>query len=118
MPRKKRGSLILDKAERRAAALKSINLMLDLGGELTLSSYSTQIEDLRAHVTEYNTLLSNLDRLSNEILAKERSLGDLSELMLMGVATRFGKNSNEYEMAGGVRKVDRKRPVRKAAVNE
>jgi hypothetical protein len=29
--------------------------------------------------------------------------------MLVGVAAKYGKNSNEYKMAGGVRKADRKR---------
>jgi hypothetical protein len=112
MPRKKRGSIILEKAERRAVALESIHTELDLGSNLTLQLYTTQIDGLRDHLDEYNKLLSNLDRVSNEIIEKERSLRDLSELMLMGVATRYGKSSNEYEMAGGIRKVDRKRPVR------
>ncbi|MBC7969267.1 MAG: hypothetical protein H7Z11_03885, partial [Verrucomicrobia bacterium] len=37
---------------------------------------------------------------------------DLSEQVLMGVVTKFGKNGNEYGMAGEVRKADRKRPKR------
>jgi hypothetical protein len=34
-----------------------------------------------------------------------------------GVAYKFGKESDEYEKAGGVRKSERKRPVRKASAN-
>lgn len=115
MPRKKRSSSVLAKAEQRAAALKSISETLDLSYGLTLESFTTQIEGLRALLAEYNTVLSNLDKAANEITTNERSLSDLCELMLMGVATKYGKNSNEYEMAGGIRKSDRKRPVRTKA---
>lgn len=38
---------------------------------------------------------------------------DYSERILLGVAMKYGKNSDEYEMAGGIRKSERKRPVRK-----
>jgi hypothetical protein len=31
-----------------------------------------------------------------------------------GVASKYGKDSNEYEKAGGTRKSERKRPMRKA----
>lgn len=116
MPRKKRSSNVLAKAEQRAAALKSISETLDLSYGLTLESYTMQIEGLRTQLAEYNTVLSNLDKVANEITTAERALSDLSELMLLGVATKYGKNSNEYEMAGGVRKIDRKRPVRSKSV--
>jgi hypothetical protein len=32
--------------------------------------------------------------------------------MLAGVAAKYGKDSDEYEKAGGVRKSERKRPTR------
>jgi hypothetical protein len=35
--------------------------------------------------------------------------------MLAGVLTKFGKDSLEYEKAGGVRKSKRKRPTRQVA---
>jgi hypothetical protein len=41
-------------------------------------------------------------------------LGELSEKMLIGVAFKYGKDSREYEMAGGVRKSER---VRRSSVN-
>lgn len=33
--------------------------------------------------------------------------------MLAGVASKYGKDSNEYEMAGGTRKSEIKRPAKK-----
>ena len=56
-----------------------------------------------------------MDGAYNNFLAEEASLRDLSERMLAGVAAVYGKNSDQYEQAGGVRKSERKRPVRKQA---
>ncbi len=41
---------------------------------------------------------------------------DLTEQMLIAVAYKYGKNSSEYTMAGGVTKTTRKRVVRKPNV--
>ncbi len=38
----------------------------------------------------------------------------VSERMLIAVAAKYGKDSYEHEMAGGIRKSERKRPTRKA----
>jgi hypothetical protein len=38
--------------------------------------------------------------------------------VLLGVAYKYGKDSEEYEMAGGVRKSKRKRPVRAVPTTE
>jgi hypothetical protein len=112
MPRRKRTSPILNKAEKRSVAIRSISETLDMGNGLSIENYAEQIQALRQLMDEYNMILSQLDRVTNDIIGAEKSLNDLSELMLMGVATTYGKDSNEYEMAGGVRKSERKRPVR------
>jgi len=44
-----------------------------------------------------------------KILEFERSLADLSDPMLLGVVSQFGRNSSEYEAAGGVRKSEQVR---------
>jgi uncharacterized protein YukE len=102
-----------DQANTRLSALKSIDPALDLGSGLTVQHYETQVMALRNKLNAYNTMLSAVDQLSNEANALETALQDLSERMLLGVATKFGKNSNEYEMAGGTKKSERKKPVRK-----
>lgn len=109
MSRQKRSSKILEKAEVRAARLRSIDPTLNLGDGLTLAEFSQLIEQLRTRLADYNAALSSVDKVRNEVLDLERKLGDVTEHMLLGVATKFGKNSNEYEMAGGVRKDRRKR---------
>ena len=114
MARIKRSSATVEKATQRASALSSINASLDLGNGLTLGDYTDSIASLKAKMDVYNATLSLADGQLNTLGDGEKALADLSDRMLGGVASKFGKNSNEYEMAGGVRKSDRKRPVRKA----
>jgi hypothetical protein len=109
MARRKRSSRILDKAQRRIAGLKSIDLALNLGNGLTIQSFLTLIEETRQKLEAYNTALSMVDQTYNNALEAERSLSELSERMLIGVASKYGKSSNEYEMAGGARRYDRRR---------
>lgn len=109
MSRRKRSSAILNKAELRIAALKSIDTSLDLGNGLTVQSFSEVIEDTRQQLEAYNTALSTVDQTRNIVAENEKILAELCERMLAGVASKYGKNSDEYQMAGGVRKSDRKR---------
>ena len=100
-------------ANTRLSALKSIDPTLDLGSNLTVPNYETKVLNLRDKLSTYNTTLSLLDQLYNELNTLELDLKDISERMLLGVGSKFGKNSNEYEMAGGTKKSERKKPVRK-----
>ncbi|MEH2182149.1 hypothetical protein [Nostoc sp.] len=43
-------------------------------------------------------------------------MADYSEKILRGIAYKYGNNSHEYQMAGGIRKSDRKRTVRQNVV--
>ena len=103
---------MLEKAVRRAAGINSIDPNLDLSNGLTLSAFSTLIETMRTKENAYNSALSNLDKLYHEMLQTERELGDMAEHMLLGVATRYGKSSVEYGMAGGVPKNQRRKRLR------
>jgi hypothetical protein len=112
MARRKRTSQVLEKAVRRAAGMSSIDSALDLGNGLSLPAFSTLIETMRSRENDYNSALSNLDRLYREMLQTERELADMAEHMLLGVATRYGKSSVEYGMAGGVPKNQRRKGLR------
>jgi HAMP domain-containing protein len=107
MARKKRTSRILEKAELRSAGLKAISPTLDFGDTRNLSNLTQVMEQLRTKIDSYNTALSIIDSSQGEIEELEKTLGDLCEKMLIGVAFQYGKDSHEYEMAGGVRKSDR-----------
>ena len=117
MARIKRKSPAAEKATLRADALASISNTLDLGSGLTLASYKAAIKAIAdpdtGKLAAYNTALSTLDGQLKDLQASEKSLNNLSESMLAGVGVKFGKDSLEYEKAGGVRKSERKKPVRK-----
>ena len=116
MPRrKKKRSLTIDKAQSRQASLLSIAPDLNFGNNLTTKAYGQLLQETREALIVYNTLLSEIDRAYNGFQALEKSLADMTDRMLTGVATQFGKNSDEYEMAGGTRKSDRRRSQRPSA---
>ncbi len=107
MSRKKRTSRVLERAELRAAGLKAVDTAMDFGDARTVANLTAQIEQLRSKLDAYNIALAIIDSYKTEIEALEKSLGDLTDKMLIGVAFKYGKDSREYEMAGGVRKSER-----------
>ncbi len=115
MARQKRSSRVLDKAQRRLSGVRSINETLELTQKLTTQNYSEYVNSLNSKLNAYNQALSEIDALQIEVNEAEDFLAEYSEQMLMGIAAEFGKDSIEYEKAGGVRKRDRKRPTRKTA---
>ncbi|MFT3868896.1 MAG: hypothetical protein QM715_10605 [Nibricoccus sp.] len=115
--RKRTSSRALQNASARAAGIESIDPALDLGGGLTVAAYNAAIQDARDKQTKYNTLLAESDEAANVFEAAEANLRDLTERMLAAVSAKFGRDSNEYEQAGGKRKSDRKRAVRAVAAS-
>ena len=106
MSRQKRTSRILEKAQLRSAGLKSIVPNIKFDENYSLEKMIDSIEQLRNKLDVYNTALSVVDSSRTEIEEMEKSLSQLSEKMLMVVAIKYGKDSREYEMAGGVRYSD------------
>lgn len=113
MAMKKRNSKILDSAEMRASNLEAIDPNLDLGGGLTLTKFKQLIADGRAKLNAYNQTLTLADQQGNDVGAAERAAKDYSTRMLAGIGATRGTDSNEYEMAGGTRKSERKRATSK-----
>jgi ABC-type hemin transport system substrate-binding protein len=112
MSRLKRTSRILEKAQLRSAGLKSIVPSIKFDEDYSLEKLISSIEQLRNKLDVYNTALSAVDSSKTEIEEMEKNLSQLSEKMLMVVAIKYGKDSREYEMAGGVRNSDRIRKIR------
>ncbi|WP_035139294.1 hypothetical protein [Fischerella sp. PCC 9605] len=113
MAQRKRNSSALTKAERRIEGLQTINPDLDFGNGLSIATYNTMVNELREKLAAYNQARTMVDKTHNALVDAERALNNYSEHMLLSVASRYGKNSDEYEMAGGTRKSDRRkaRPV-------
>ncbi len=107
MTRKKRNSRALENAELRAAGLKAIDPTMNVDDVRNIAYFTAQIDQLRSKIDGYNTALVEIDSFKTEIEILEKNLSDLSEQMLTAVAFKYGKESREYEMAGGVRKSER-----------
>ncbi|OUL25249.1 hypothetical protein [Nostoc sp. 106C] len=107
MPRQKQKSRVLEKAVLRTYGLKAIDPNIDFGNNRNLENMTQIIEKLRSKIQSYNTAVCVVNAYKSEIKELEKTLGDLSAHMLLGVAVKYGKDSYEYEMAGGVRKSER-----------
>ncbi|MEH2260914.1 hypothetical protein [Nostoc sp.] len=122
MSRKKRTSRVLEKAELRSAGLKAIDSNMNFGDDCDLQNLSQAIEQLRTMLDAYNIALTVIDSSKTKIDTMEKTLSNLTDKMVRGVAFKYGKDSSEYEMAGGVRDSERVRKSRlsrlKAVVGE
>jgi hypothetical protein len=112
--RKRLVSRVLEKAEQRVAGLKSIDPNFMFDNNLNLQVMEQKIEQLRSSMKAYNNALSMLETSRNELKELEKKLNEFSQRMLLGIAVKYGLDSYEYQMAGGVRKSDR---IRRSRIN-
>jgi hypothetical protein len=110
--KKRQQSKIVDKANKRNDGIKSIGPEIDLGNGLTVTAFTAEIAKVESQRQAYNTLLSDVDGALSKLNEAEKALGDFSKRMLNGVGSKYGYDSIEYEKAGGIRKSERKRPVK------
>ncbi len=112
MPRKKRSSRILKKAQFRVAGLKAIDPNLNFDETCNLQNLTQLIEQFHNMLNDYNAAVAIVDSSKKKLDEMEKILSQVSDKMLMGVGFKYGKNSDEYELAGGVRESERIRKSR------
>ena len=100
-------------AQQRVNGMVSVEPLLDLGNGISVNSMTAEIRAVTDSISEYNTLIATLDERSNLIEESVKRLRDMTRRTLAGAEFKYGTDSNEYEMIGGTRKSDRKRPARK-----
>ena len=103
MAYKRKTSNVIKNAQIRATNLEAISATLDLGNSLTLASLQTEIAAAQALLDDYNIKLAQADAALNDFKAKEKELSKLNARLLAAVGVIYGKDSNEYEQAGGTR---------------
>jgi hypothetical protein len=101
MPRQKRNSQIIEKAQRRLESLRSVDPFLNFGNNLSVSTYTEYIEQGHQAIAKYNTLLSMVDEAQQDLERLEQQIADISTRLLQSVGARYGKRSVEYMKAGG-----------------
>ncbi|MBD2163847.1 hypothetical protein H6G04_05445 [Calothrix membranacea FACHB-236] len=110
MRQQRRNSRALTKAERRIEGLQMIDPDLDFGNEFSIANYNGMVQQLREKLAAYNQAKTLVEKTQTALVDAERVLNNYSEHMLLNVASRYGKNSDEYGMAGGTRKSERRKP--------
>ena len=108
----RKSSKVLAEALERASNLRAIDPNLDLGNGLTLAAYDAKITHLQTSQDTYNGKLAQADASGNDFRADEKDVRNMSSMMLSAVKVKYGRDSNEYEMAGGTRLSDRKKRSR------
>jgi len=114
MARLKRTSAVLEAARKRLSGLKGITPKADFGPNLTETIYTAKIDSVAARLAAYNQKLAELDQDQNDLQAEEAELNDLNRRFLSAGEATYGPDSNEYEMLGGTRKSERKKPTKKS----
>lgn len=101
MARQKKTAHVADKSEHRLAGLKAIDPNLDLGEGCSVEVIQDTIDQLRDKVNQHNNALSIVDSTQIDIQNLEKQLNQLIQKSLLGVAFKFGRDSDEYRLAGG-----------------
>lgn len=115
---KRKTSQVITEAQTRFANMQAIDPDLDLGNGLTLAAFESEISSNQNQLDDYNAQLAKADGAGNDFKAGEKNLRTLSSRMLAAVGVKYGKDSSEYEMAGGTRtseKKKKKKPEKKDA---
>lgn len=107
---KRKGSHVINEAQTRAAGMQAIDPNLDLGNNLILADFENEISSVQTLLDDYNAQLAKADAAANDFKAAEKNLRTQSSRMLAAVGVKYGKDSNEYEMAGGTRTSEKKKP--------
>jgi hypothetical protein len=110
MARKRRTSAVFETSRQRFAGLKSVTPAPDFGGNLNEAGFQAVITDFTTELDSYNQNNAALDEQQNRVDAKEEKLNDYNKRILAAVGAHHGPDSNEYEMVGGTRLSDRKKP--------
>ncbi|MCX8470304.1 MAG: hypothetical protein ORN55_00865 [Chitinophagaceae bacterium] len=118
MARIKKQSRIISNAKTRLSALVSIDPNMDLGNGLTATIYEKAITLGTDLLSDYNTTLSTVDEKLNKAQAQELVISDLSERMLAGVASKYGKIAMSTKWLEALKKVSAKNQLKKVVVKQ
>ena len=111
--RKKQPTKAMKELEQRIAGMKASDPAMDAGNGVSVAAGEALLTEARTLLENYNIKLAEGDDLLNQFTAKNREAGKFNSKVLPAVGLKYGKDSSEYEMAGGKRESERKKPVRK-----
>lgn len=84
-------------------------------GTLSIEQIQRQIEEFETINDSITAAEVNLTRLRNDRHGKRKELNESRKRILSAIRGLYGDDSNEYEMVGGTRLSERRRPSRAAS---
>ena len=93
-------------------AWKKIDPVLKIG-DLTTAALAADLAQLQSQQAQMNALKAQLTDLRNQRDATCMGIWDKVKRVRAGVKGIYGDDSSQYEMVGGTRRSERKRPTRK-----
>jgi hypothetical protein len=111
MPSKKYPTDITDETQAVLEAWREIDPALQIGG-LALATLEAELSQARAVYAQIDALDARFTDLRNQRDVLGQELWDKLKRVRAGVKGLFGDDSSQYEMMGGTRLSDRKRPTR------
>lgn len=115
MVRAKKKSDTIDQTRARLSGMKSIHENLDLGHGCSTKTVEAKLNEATKALEVLNKLKAQTTEAGNDFERIEKELSQLSKKILLGAAMKYSQDSDEYEMVGGVRLSDRKRPKARSA---
>lgn len=116
--RRKHETKVMKTAKVRIAGIQAFDPAFTLGNNKDVTAYESKVNTCQDILDDYNSKLADLDELLNRFIDEENKLRSLNAEMLAGVKAIHGWDSNQYEMAGGVRRSERKKWTRRNTQSE
>ena len=102
---------LIDEALKLKEVLESIGKPLP--GGVSVGNLENLITELQTISAKVDSVKAQLTKLVNEKGSASKNLGAFITKAKLAIKVEFGPDSSEYEMAGGIRASERKKPVRK-----
>ena len=83
-----------------------------MGETVSVAEGTTRVAAAVKTLSDYNKALKTADDLLNKLKGQEKDLNTWSSRALNGGKFKYGDDSSEYEMAGGIRESERGKLVR------
>lgn len=92
------------KLQSRMTALEPVEPDFDFGEGLDKQTLTAFVDSLQEKLAAYNNTLATADSLRDELKKLEKKADDISERLYAAIIARFGRDSEQYQRIGGVRK--------------
>ncbi len=118
---KKGTSEVVDNAKKKLNAMTQIdtaqNKTVDYGNDgdsLTATILKAKLDEYETAMTNYDTAMDTVTAMQNRVKLIEDKLSEYNKRILKSAAGKFKEESDEYEMLGGTRPSERKKPGKKS----